>query len=117
MNRGEITDTEMNNILDGIVDSLFSLFATLGKSCTIFIYMCIISRCKLFNAGTVPVIRSPKGNAAEMVAEKLDKKLRESLRDTRSGLFTSDLTQSFGYVCFIAKHAARIAVTIYFLNF
>ena len=32
-----------------------------------------------------------------MVAEKLDKKLRESLRDTRSGLFTSDLTQSFGY--------------------
>lgn len=76
MNKGEITDTEMNNILDGIVDSLFSLFATLG---------------------TVPVIRSPKGNAAEMVAEKLDKKLRESLRDTRSGLFTSDLTQSFGF--------------------
>lgn len=32
MNKGEITDTEMNTILDGIVDSLFSLFATLGKS-------------------------------------------------------------------------------------
>ena len=31
MNKGEITDTEMNNILDGIVDSLFSLFATLGN--------------------------------------------------------------------------------------
>ena len=30
MNKGDITDTEMNNILDGIVDSLFSLFATLG---------------------------------------------------------------------------------------
>lgn len=53
--------------------------------------------------GTVPVIRSPKGNAAEMVAEKLDKKLRESLRDTRSGLFTSDLTQSFGYDYFLLK--------------
>ena len=51
---------------------------------------------QIFSPGTVPVIRSPKGNAAEMVAEKLDKKLRESLRDTRSGLFTSDLTQSFG---------------------
>ena len=36
MNRGEITDTEMNNILDGIVDSLFSLFATLGKSSFFF---------------------------------------------------------------------------------
>ena len=56
----------------------------------------VMSWCKLFHAGTVPVIRSPKGNAAEMVAEKLDKKLRESLRDTRSGLFTSDLTQSIG---------------------
>jgi len=76
MNKGDITDTEMDNILDGIVDSLFSLFATLG---------------------TVPFIQSPKGNAAEMVAEKLDKKLRESLRDTRSGLFTSDLTQTYGF--------------------
>ena len=40
MNRGEITDTEMNNILDGIVDSLFSLFATLGKSSFFFSFMC-----------------------------------------------------------------------------
>jgi len=32
MNKGDITDTEMNNILDGIVDSLFSLFATLGST-------------------------------------------------------------------------------------
>lgn len=31
MNKGDITDTEMDNILDGIVDSLFSLFATLGN--------------------------------------------------------------------------------------
>ena len=31
MNKGDISDTEMDNILDAIVDSLFSLFATLGK--------------------------------------------------------------------------------------
>ena len=31
MNKGDITDTEMDSILDGIVDSLFSLFATLGN--------------------------------------------------------------------------------------
>ena len=43
MNKGEITDTEMNNILDGIVDSLFSLFATLGKSYTILSY--IVASC------------------------------------------------------------------------
>ncbi|XP_046664016.1 protein sly1 homolog isoform X2 [Homalodisca vitripennis] len=72
INRGEIKDTEMEQIMDSLVDSLFSVFATLG---------------------TVPVIRSPRGNAAEMVAEKLDKKLRENLRDTRNNLFT-DSTQS-----------------------
>ena len=37
--------------------------------------------------GVVPIIRSPKGNAAEMVAEKLDKKIRENLRDARNSLF------------------------------
>ena len=30
MNKGGITDSEMENILDKLVDSLFSLFATLG---------------------------------------------------------------------------------------
>lgn len=44
--------------------------------------------------GTVPVIRSPRGNAAEMVAEKLDKKLRENLRDTRNSLFLMDAAQA-----------------------
>ena len=40
--------------------------------------------------GTVPVIRCPKGNAAEFVAKQLDKKLRENLRDTRNSLFLND---------------------------
>jgi hypothetical protein len=30
INRGEIKDTEMEAIMDTIVDSLFSVFATLG---------------------------------------------------------------------------------------
>ena len=41
-------------------------------------------------SGTVPVIRCPKGNAAEFVAKQLDKKLRENLRDTRNSLFLND---------------------------
>lgn len=73
INRGEIKDTEVEVIMDTTVDSLFSVFATLG---------------------TVPVIRSPRGNAAEMVAEKLDKKLRENLRDTRNSLFLTDAAQA-----------------------
>lgn len=69
MNKGNMKDSEMETIMDTTVDGLFSVFATLG---------------------VVPVIRSPRGNAAEMVAEKLDKKLRENLRDTRNTLFTAE---------------------------
>ena len=38
----------------------------------------------------VPIIRSPRGNAAEAVAEALDKKIRDNLRDTRNSMFTDD---------------------------
>ena len=38
----------------------------------------------------VPIIRSPCGNAAEMVAEALDKKLRDNLRDVRNSMFTGE---------------------------
>uniref|UniRef100_A0A7I2V5I2 Sec1 family domain-containing protein 1 n=2 Tax=Homo sapiens TaxID=9606 RepID=A0A7I2V5I2_HUMAN len=40
--------------------------------------------------GAVPIIRCSRGTAAEMVAVKLDKKLRENLRDARNSLFTGD---------------------------
>ncbi|KAG5882113.1 hypothetical protein JTB14_016876 [Gonioctena quinquepunctata] len=69
INKGDTKDTEMEIIMNTIVDSLFSVFVTLGS---------------------VPIIRSPKGNAAEMVAKKLDKKLRENLFDARNNLFVSD---------------------------
>ncbi|ERL91253.1 protein sly1 homolog [Dendroctonus ponderosae] len=69
INKGDIKDTEMDEIMNNIVDSLFSVFVT---------------------AGTVPIIRSPKGNAAELVARKLDKKLRENLFDARNNLFSAD---------------------------
>uniref|UniRef100_H3C8U3 Sec1 family domain containing 1 n=1 Tax=Tetraodon nigroviridis TaxID=99883 RepID=H3C8U3_TETNG len=59
----------MEAIMDTIVDSLFCFFVTLG---------------------TVPIIRCPRGNAAEMVAVKLNKKLQENLRDARNSLFTGD---------------------------
>ncbi|XP_023327317.1 sec1 family domain-containing protein 1 [Eurytemora carolleeae] len=69
LNRGSVQDTEMEEMLDTITESLFSLCVTLG---------------------TVPIIRCPKGNAAEAVAEKLDKKLRDNLKDARNSLFGSD---------------------------
>ncbi|XP_057284654.1 sec1 family domain-containing protein 1 isoform X2 [Pezoporus wallicus] len=69
INRPDVTDTEMETIMDTIVDSLFCFFVTLGA---------------------IPIIRCSRGTAAEMVAVKLDKKLRENLRDARNSLFTGD---------------------------
>ncbi|XP_045143587.1 sec1 family domain-containing protein 1 [Echinops telfairi] len=69
INRPDITDTEMETVMDTIVDSLFCFFVTLGA---------------------LPIIRCSRGTAAEMVAVKLDKKLRENLRDARNSLFTGD---------------------------
>lgn len=73
INRANTSDAEMEEIMESIVDSLFSLFVTVGN---------------------VPIIRALKGTAAEMVARKLEKKLRENLWDARNNLFHMDATQA-----------------------
>ncbi|XP_042204371.1 sec1 family domain-containing protein 1-like [Homarus americanus] len=74
INRSDIKDSDIDLIMDSIVDSLFSVFVNLGQ---------------------VPIIRCPRGNAAESVGERLDKKLRENLRDTRNSFFSGLSTDSF----------------------
>lgn len=66
----------MEAMMDSIVDSLFSVCVTLGN---------------------VPIIRCPKNSAAEMVARKLEKKLRENLYDARNNLFHMDATQAANF--------------------
>ena len=73
INRANTIDIEMEAMMDSIVDSLFSVCVTLGN---------------------VPIIRCPKNSAAEMVARKLEKKLRENLYDARNNLFHMDATQA-----------------------
>lgn len=65
--RSNVTDSEIEQLIDATVSSLFSVFATIGS---------------------VPIIRCPRGNAAEMVATRLDAKFRDSLRDSRHNLFS-----------------------------
>ncbi|XP_050542304.1 sec1 family domain-containing protein 1 [Daktulosphaira vitifoliae] len=76
LNRADAKDTDVEVMIDDTVDGLYSVFATLG---------------------TLPIIRSARGNAAEMVAEKLDKKLRENLRDTRNSLFSSESSGVYNF--------------------
>ena len=79
LNRGDVKDTEMLEIINTIADGLFSVFVTLGS---------------------IPIIRCPKGNAAEAVAERLDKKIRENLRDTRNTLFMNESIGQSGQLSF-----------------
>ena len=75
LNKSSLKDHEMLSIVDGIVDGLYSVFVTMG---------------------VIPIIRCPTGNAAEMVAEKLDKRLRENLRDARNSFFSSTSAMTDG---------------------
>ena len=65
LNRPDAKDSDIEKCINTIVDSIFSLFVTLKE---------------------LPVIRCPKGNAAGIVAENLEKKMRDARRDPKSGL-------------------------------
>lgn len=54
--------------IDKIVGGLFSVAVTMG---------------------TIPIIRCPKGNAAEFIAQKLDRKLRDHVLNSRDNLFST----------------------------
>ena len=79
LNRSELTDADMEALLSQVVDGLFAVCVTLGN---------------------VPIIRCPKGNAAEAVAIRLDKKLRENLKDTRNSLFMNEGGMQGGQLSF-----------------
>ncbi|KAJ2817596.1 Vesicle trafficking between the ER and Golgi, partial [Coemansia erecta] len=64
-----MTDTAMGALIDKIVTALFSVLLTLK---------------------TIPTICAPRGNAAEMVATRLDSKLREHIMNSRHNLFAEN---------------------------
>ncbi|KAJ1569741.1 Vesicle trafficking between the ER and Golgi [Cladochytrium tenue] len=61
------TDSAIDALTDKIVNSLFSVLATLG---------------------VVPIIKSPRRSAAANIASKLDQRLRNHLIDARNNLFS-----------------------------
>ena len=62
----------MHAAVDHIVDGLFAFLVTLGM---------------------IPFIRAQRGGIAEFVADKLDKKIRDNLRDSRNSLFQQEMGQ------------------------
>lgn len=69
INNPAIQQEQMEALIEEIANGLFSICVTLG---------------------VVPLIKSPKGNAAEQVAIKLDQKIRDNLRDARNNLFVQE---------------------------
>ncbi|KAF1986275.1 sec1 family domain-containing 1 [Aulographum hederae CBS 113979] len=67
MNSAQTSDEALDANIDRIVSGLFSVAVT---------------------EGTVPIIRCPKGGAAEMIAAKLDRKLRDHVVSSKENLFS-----------------------------
>ncbi|GKU04225.1 unnamed protein product [Fusarium langsethiae] len=67
LNSAATSDEELDRVVDKIVSGLFSVIATMG---------------------VIPIIRCPKGAAAEMVAARLDRKLRDHILNSKDNLFS-----------------------------
>ncbi|UKZ91198.1 uncharacterized protein TrAFT101_006191 [Trichoderma asperellum] len=68
LNSAKTSDAELDAVVDRIVSGLFSVVVTMG---------------------VIPIIRCPKGAAAEMVAVRLDRKLRDHILNSKDNLFSN----------------------------
>jgi hypothetical protein len=75
INSAKTGDEELDGIVDKIVSGLFSVSVTMGA---------------------IPIIRCPKGGAAELIATKLDRKLRDHILNSKDNLFSSNKKTAAG---------------------
>ncbi|KAI1332538.1 sec1 protein [Xylariaceae sp. FL0255] len=75
LNSAKTKDEELDHVVDRIVSGLFSVIVTMG---------------------VIPIIRCPKGAAADMIAGKLDRKLRDHVLNSKDNLFNARPTSSAG---------------------
>ena len=68
LNSPQTADEVLDALIDRIVTGLFSVAVTIGA---------------------IPIIRCPKGGAAEMIATKLDRKLRDHILNSKDNLFST----------------------------
>lgn len=68
LNSAKASDQELDSSIDRIVSGLFSVSVTMGS---------------------IPIIRCPQGGAAQEIAAKLDRKLRDHVLNSKDNLFSS----------------------------
>jgi sec1 family domain-containing protein 1 len=69
LNSVKTNDEELEVIVDRIVSGLFSVVVTMGS---------------------IPIIRCPRGGAAEMISQRLDRKLRDHILNSKTNLFSGN---------------------------
>ncbi|KAI9371306.1 Sec1-like protein [Aspergillus egyptiacus] len=75
INSAKTSDEDLDAIVDRIVSGLFSVSVTMGA---------------------IPIIRCPKGGAAELIATKLDRKLRDHILNSKDNLFSTNKKATAG---------------------
>ncbi|ODA80744.1 hypothetical protein RJ55_03703 [Drechmeria coniospora] len=75
LNSAKTSDDELDLVVDRIVSGLFSVIVTMG---------------------VIPIIRCPKGAAAEMIAARLDRKLRDHILNSKDNLFSGSRPSAAG---------------------
>ncbi|KAF5691657.1 SLY1-like protein [Fusarium denticulatum] len=73
LNSANTSDEELDRVVDKIVSGLFSVVATMG---------------------VIPIIRCPKNGPADMVAARLDRKLRDHILNSKDNLFSGPRTNA-----------------------
>ncbi|KAF3922427.1 hypothetical protein AA313_de0205421 [Arthrobotrys entomopaga] len=91
MNSNRSSDAVIEATVDKIVSGLFSVVVTMG---------------------VIPIIRCPKGNAAEIVAQKLDRKLRDHILNNKDNLFSAPPSNPSSTYTSHASQPAQRAVLI-----
>ena len=84
LNSAQTTDEVLDSLIDRIVIGLYSVVVTMGSS-----NLKNHDQIANHSLGAIPIIRCPKGGAAEMIAAKLDRKLRDHILNSKDNLFTT----------------------------
>lgn len=84
LNSAQTKDDELDAVIERIVSGLFSVVVTMGERGSNSGKLTLTR-----NSGAIPIIRCPRGGAAEMIAAKLDRKLRDHILNSKDNLFSS----------------------------
>lgn len=85
LNSAATPDDKLDELVDRTVTGLFSVAVTMGMHLQFSKPLRITD----LILGTIPIIRCPKSGPAEMIATKLDRKLRDHILNSRDNLFSS----------------------------